>query len=130
VNPSLEARARHPVARRSRQSRSASRSRGRRRCVRHGANKIACPNGKICVGQDLPDSANYFGSASSNLIAADFTPDELGDLAIRREILWQSATTSKSEVTAVEKHYILKLRSNGPSVGYDRWPRISETGDP
>ena len=84
--------------------------------------KVTYPNGKIYVGQDLTDSANYFGSASSKLIAADFTPDELRDFTIRREILWQSATASKSEVTVVEKDYILRLRSNDPSIGYNRWP--------
>ena len=92
--------------------------------------KVTYPNGKIYVGQDLTDSANYFGSASSKLIAADFTPDELRDFTIRREILWQSATASKSEVTAVEKGYILRLRSNDPSIGYTRWPKFSETSDP
>lgn len=92
--------------------------------------KVTYPNGKIYVGQDQTDSANCFGSASSKLIAADFTPDELRDFTIRREILWQSATTSKSEVTAIEKDYILRLRSNDPSIGYNRWPKFSETIDP
>lgn len=85
--------------------------------------KVTYPNGKIYVGQDLTDSANYFGSASSKLIAADFTPDELRDFTIRREILWQSATASKSKVSAVEKDFILRLRSNDPAVGYNRWPK-------
>jgi hypothetical protein len=85
--------------------------------------KVTYPNGKIYVGQDFTDSANYFGSASSKLIAADFTPDELRDFTIRREILWQSATASKAEVTAIEKDYILRLRSNDPSIGYNRWPK-------
>ena len=35
--------------------------------------KITYPNGKIYVGQDRTDSINYFGSASSELIAKDFT---------------------------------------------------------
>ncbi len=34
--------------------------------------KVTYPNGKIYVGKDLTDSINYFGSASSDLIAADF----------------------------------------------------------
>lgn len=34
--------------------------------------KITYPNGKIYVGQDLTGSINYFGSARSGLIAADF----------------------------------------------------------
>ena len=35
--------------------------------------KITYPNGKIYIGKDLTDSINYFGSASSALIAPDFT---------------------------------------------------------
>ncbi len=34
--------------------------------------KITYPNGKIYVGKDLTDSANYFGSADDRLIANDF----------------------------------------------------------
>jgi hypothetical protein len=37
--------------------------------------KITYPNGKIYVGKDLTDSINYFGSASSALIAKDFTKE-------------------------------------------------------
>lgn len=52
--------------------------------------KITYPNGKIYVGMDLTDSANYFGSASSALIAADFTREQRRDFVIRKEILWES----------------------------------------
>lgn len=37
--------------------------------------KITYPNGKIYIGQDRTNSINYFGSASSALIARDFTPE-------------------------------------------------------
>ena len=37
--------------------------------------KITYPNGKIYVGQDLTGSINYFGSANSALVAADFTKE-------------------------------------------------------
>jgi hypothetical protein len=47
--------------------------------------KITYPNGKIYVGQDRTDSINYFGSAESELIAADFTRDECRDFIIRKE---------------------------------------------
>lgn len=87
--------------------------------------KVTYPNGKIYVGQDLTDSANYFGSASSELIAADFTAEQLQDFTIRREILWRSTTASKSEVTAKEIEYILALRSNDPAIGYNRWPKYT-----
>ena len=54
--------------------------------------KITYPNGKIYVGKDLTNSINYFGSASHDLIAADFTREQRRDFTIRREILWESET--------------------------------------
>src|SRR5215831_468000 len=47
--------------------------------------KITYPNGKIYIGQDVTDSINYFGSANSELIAADFTREQRRDFSIRRE---------------------------------------------
>jgi hypothetical protein len=41
--------------------------------------KITYPNGKIYVGKDLTDSSNYFGSASSELVARDFTREQKTD---------------------------------------------------
>jgi hypothetical protein len=86
--------------------------------------KITYPNGKIYVGQDLTDSANYFGSASSALIARDFTREQLRDFTIRKEILWESDSATKSEVTVKEIEFILHLRSNDPVVGYNQWPKF------
>jgi len=86
--------------------------------------KITYPNGKIYVGQDRTGSANYFGSADSKIIAADFTPESLRDFTIRREILWESETASRSEVTQKEVEFIRLYRSNDPAVGYNRWPKF------
>lgn len=85
--------------------------------------KITYPNGKIYVGQDLTNSINYFGSASSELIAADFTDDERIDFTIRRQILWQSDTASNAEVSRMEVQFIESLHANDPAVGYNRWPK-------
>jgi hypothetical protein len=85
--------------------------------------KIIYPNGKIYVGQDRTDSINYFGSASSELIAKDFTEEQRRDFTIRKEILWQSETASHSEVTQKEIEFIQKLRSNDPAIGYNQWPK-------
>jgi hypothetical protein len=85
--------------------------------------KITYPNGKIYVGQDRTDSINYFGSASNELIAKDFTREQQRDFLIRKEILWESETTTPAEVTAKEIEFILVLRSNDPAIGYNRWPR-------
>jgi hypothetical protein len=47
--------------------------------------KIIYPNGKLYIGQDRTDSINYFGSASSALIAQDFTREQRRDFTIRKE---------------------------------------------
>ena len=46
--------------------------------------RITYPSGKIYIGKDLTGSANYFGSASSELIRADHTDEQLRDFTIRR----------------------------------------------
>ena len=86
--------------------------------------KITYPNGKIYVGQDRTDSVNYFGSASGKLIERDFTREQRKNFAIRRDILWESATANRSEVTAKEAEFILALRSNDPAIGYNQWPKF------
>jgi len=85
--------------------------------------KITDPNGKIYIGQDRTDTLNYFGSADSKLIEKDFAPEERRDFSIRKEILWESARASHSEVTRMEIEFIRSMRSNDPSVGYNQWPR-------
>ena len=85
--------------------------------------KITYPNGKVYVGQDLTDSVNYFGSASSSLVARDFTDAERRDFTIRKQILWESETATDQEVTQKEVEYILALNANDPSVGYNQWPK-------
>jgi hypothetical protein len=86
--------------------------------------KITYPNGKIYVGQDVTDDINYFGSANSELIAADFTREQRRDFTIRKEVLWESETASRSEVTSKEVELIVALRSNDPNIGYNQWPRL------
>ena len=85
--------------------------------------KITYPNGKIYIGQDITNSAGYFGSPDSSHIARDFTPEQLRDFTIRKEILWESETASNSEVTKVEVELILQHRSNNPAIGYNRRPK-------
>ena len=86
--------------------------------------KITYPNGKIYVGQDRCNYINYFGSASNALIAQDFTPEQRLDFSIRREILWQSETATRSEICAKEIEFIHALRSNDPAIGYNQWPKL------
>jgi hypothetical protein len=87
--------------------------------------KISYPNGKIYVGQDRTDSANYFGSADSRLIEQDFTREQLRNFSIRKEILWESMTASREELNRKEVELILALSANDPAVGYNRWPRFT-----
>jgi len=86
--------------------------------------KITYPNGKIYIGQDLTGSLNYFGSAQSRLLEADFTPEQQRDFSARKQILWESAEATKAEVSEREKEFILAFRSNDPSIGYNRWPKF------
>ncbi len=86
--------------------------------------KITYPNGKIYVGKDLTDSINYFGSASSILIAKDFNREQRKDFTIRKEIIWESDTATDQEVNAKEVEYILQYRSNDPVIGYNQWPKL------
>jgi hypothetical protein len=90
--------------------------------------KITYPNGKIYVGKDATDCINYYGSASVDIIAADFTREQRRDFTIRKEILWESETATDQEVTAKEVEFIRLLRANDPSIGYNRWPRFVPSG--
>jgi hypothetical protein len=91
--------------------------------------KITYPNGKIYVGQDRTNTLDYFGSTDSQLIEQDFTYDQCRDFTIRKEILWESDTASRSEISNTEIRFIRELRSNDPAIGNNRWPRISPTRD-
>lgn len=85
--------------------------------------KITYPNGKIYVGKDLTDTLNYFGSASSRLIEQDFPRDQWRDFTVRKQILWESAVATDREVSMKEVEFIVALRANDPTIGYNRWPR-------
>lgn len=87
--------------------------------------KITWPNGKIYVGSDLTDCVSYFGSPNRHVIAADFSErSDRRDIAIRKEILWESETATKAEVLRKEYEFIRLLRANDPAVGYNRSPKF------
>lgn len=90
--------------------------------------RVTYPNGKIYIGKDLTDDINYFGSADSGLIAADFTREQRRDFMVRREIIWESETATDSEAALREAQLIREHRSNDPAVGYNRWPPFRSTG--
>ena len=85
--------------------------------------KITYPNGKIYVGLDLIDQLTYFGSVDSRRIEQDFPREQWRDFTMRKEILWESETATESEARAKEVDFIRSLRSNDPSIGYNRWPK-------
>jgi hypothetical protein len=85
--------------------------------------KITYPHGKLYGARDITDSVGYLGSASSKLLAADFTPEERHDFTVRMQILWESEPADKAEVDQKEKEFILALRSNDPAIEYNRSPR-------
>lgn len=86
--------------------------------------KITYPNGKIYIDQDLTDSINYFGSASSEHIAKDFTREQRRDFIIRKEIVWESESASDSEFNQKELEFIRKFKSNNPAIGYNQYPKF------
>ncbi len=82
--------------------------------------------GKIYIGKDLTDSLNYFGSADSKLIEKDFTREEWRDFTIRKEILWESESSTDAEINQKEIELINLYSSNDPAVGYNQWPKFRQ----
>jgi len=86
--------------------------------------RITYPNGKIYVGSDATDNIRYFGSADPKLIAKDFTQEERRDFTVRREILWESETATRSVLVRKENEFIKSLHANDPAIGYNRAPKF------
>lgn len=83
--------------------------------------KITYPNGKIYVGSDKTDSISYFGSPNDDLISADFTVEQRQDFTVRRQILWRG--NNAKELRRKEVEFIVALRANDPTIGYNRSPK-------
>ena len=88
--------------------------------------KIIYPNGKIYIGQDRTGSALYFGSPKSELIAKDFTDEQLSDFTIRKQILWSSVDCTQAELNSKEVEFILLHKSNNPAIGFNLRPKPNE----
>jgi hypothetical protein len=84
--------------------------------------RITYPNGNIYIGQDRTNSINYFGSASDELIARDFTPEQRKIFTVTRDVLWESEAASRAEVTRMEIELIRRFRSKDPDMGYNKSP--------
>ena len=56
----------------------------------------------------------------------DFSRDERSDFTIRKEIIWESESSSDKEVNLKEVEFIRSYRSNDPAIGYNQWPKFKE----
>lgn len=83
--------------------------------------KITFPNDKIYIGKDeggLGHSLRYFGSWSNDLVASDFTKDELRSFTLKKEILFES--DDKILIRKKEIEFIKLFNSTDPEIGYNR----------
>jgi hypothetical protein len=88
--------------------------------------KITYPNKKIYIGQDVTDKfMTYFGSVDKDYLHKDFTPEQLRNFSIHKEILWESETASPSELTKKEHELIKQCESNNPAKGYNLIPKYT-----
>ena len=67
--------------------------------------KITYPNGKIYVDQDRTDSINYFSSASSKLIAEDFTREQRQDFTIRKDLRQTEGSAYPSFISTLSHRF-------------------------
>jgi len=87
--------------------------------------KVTYPNGKILVGKDLIGEFNHFGYIERSLLAKDFKPEQLNDITIRRQVLWESMDASDDDVNKKQIELILLHNANDPTVGYNEWPEFT-----
>jgi len=84
--------------------------------------KITYPNGKIYIGKDLTNSLTYFGSVNCELVAKDFSEDEMRDFSVRKQIIFESE--SAEEINKIEAQLIVEYGANNPEIDYNKWPRF------
>ncbi len=84
--------------------------------------KITYPNGKIYIGKDLTNSLTYFGSVNSELVAKDFSEDQMRDFSVRKQIIFESENAE--EINKIESQLIVEYGANNPEIGYNKWPKF------
>jgi hypothetical protein len=94
--------------------------------------KITYPNGKIYVGSDTQTAAadclfTYFGSTSVGRRIAAENAALRRDFKVRKQVLWESDTASRIEVTAMERQWIRETGANNPAIGYNLTPPFRST---
>ena len=85
--------------------------------------KITYPYGKIYIGKDLTNTANYYGSANSNLNDLAFLFEQFRGFSITKVIIWWSETATDSEVNVKKVWLVNKFNANNLLIGYKRWPK-------
>ncbi|MEA1604691.1 GIY-YIG nuclease family protein [Pseudomonas spirodelae] len=83
---------------------------------------------KIYIGKVAYESFRYFGSPDINIVNEDFRKlpiETQKDYTVRKEILWESASCSDSQLAKKEAKFIKQFQSNNPDVGYNRWPKFN-----
>ncbi|MEK9940083.1 MAG: GIY-YIG nuclease family protein [Methylotenera sp.] len=86
--------------------------------------KITYPNGKIYIGKDLTNSLTYFGSVNSELVAKDFSEDQMRDFSVRKQIIFESESTE--EINKIESQLIVEHGANNPENCYNKWPKFKD----
>lgn len=84
--------------------------------------KITYPNGKIYIGKGLTNTLTYFGSVNSELVAKDFSEDDMRDFWVRKQIIFESE--SAEEINKIEARLIVENCANNPEIGYNKWPKF------
>ncbi len=84
--------------------------------------KITYPNGKIYIGKYLTNTLTYFGSVNSELVAKDFSEEQMRDFSVRKQIIFESE--SAEEINRMESRLIIEYGANNPEVGYNKWPKF------
>ncbi len=84
--------------------------------------KITYPNGKIYIGKDLTNTLTYFGSVNSELVAKDFSEEQMRDFSVRKQIIFESE--SAEEINRMESRLIIEYGANNPEAGYNKWPKF------
>ena len=90
--------------------------------------KITFINGKIYIGQDTQKDLKkynpfYMGSFNMDIVYDDLIKTGYDGFSIpyvKKEILWESENTNRSEISKKECEFIREYKSYLPEIGYNR----------
>ena len=64
------------------------------------------------------------GSVNSELVAKDFSEDQMRDFSVRKQIIYESESTE--EINKIESLLIVEHGANNPEIGYNKWPKFKD----